>query len=115
MRGAGRSFLSMGRFAAAAFALVGLLGPAHADPTAELASSPAQRCLSPATDDRVKPVDPPTPCEMKIGETAEAEFTFTGPDSRAAASSSSAGTLSSTGWASASSTSTARSPASCTA
>jgi hypothetical protein len=82
MRGLGRSFLSRGRLAAAACALAGLAGLAHADPTAELASSPARRCLSPAADSRVKPVYPPELYEMKLGETIEAEFTFTGPDSR---------------------------------
>jgi hypothetical protein len=79
--GAGRSFSSMGRLVAACM-LACLAGAVRADPAAELASSPAQRCLSPAADDRVKPVYPPKLYDMKIGGTIEAEFTFTGPDTR---------------------------------
>ena len=70
---------------AAAAAVVALLGPADsafADPTAELTSSPAQRCLFPAADDRVKPVYPPEMYERKRGTTVDAEFEFDAPDAR---------------------------------
>jgi len=82
MRGVGRSFAWIGRLAVAACALAGPVGSAHADPAAELASSPAQRCLSPAADERVKPVYPPKLYEMKLGASIDAEFEFTAPDRR---------------------------------
>lgn len=59
-----------------------LAGVAHAEPTAELASSPEQRCLSPAVDDRVKPAYPPQLYEMKMGATIDVELVFTAPDRR---------------------------------
>ena len=67
---------------AAAFACIGSPTAARAEPTSELASSPAQRCLFPAADDRVKPDYPPKLYEMKLGGTVEAEFEFTAPDRR---------------------------------
>jgi hypothetical protein len=62
--------------------LAGLPAVAHAEPAAELASSPAQRCLSPVVDGRVKPVYPPKLYDLKLGATVEAEFEFAGPDRR---------------------------------
>jgi hypothetical protein len=63
-----------------ACALIGFAGVARADPTAELASSPAQRCLFPAVDDRVKPEYPSTLYKLKLGGTVGAEFEFEAPD-----------------------------------
>jgi hypothetical protein len=64
---------------AALVAAWGAVG-AHADPVTELASSPAQRCLFPAVDDRVKPPYPAELYEAKIGASVAAEFEFRGPD-----------------------------------
>jgi len=66
--------------AAAAVASFFLAGPAQADPTTELASSPAQRCLFPASDDRVKPPYPEKLYDAKIAASITAEFEFRGPD-----------------------------------
>lgn len=77
-----RVFGSTRRWRLAVAAALGLLAAGAQAQQAELASSPAQRCLTPAPDDRVKPVYPPKLYEMKLGETISAEFTFTGPDSR---------------------------------
>ena len=64
---------------AAAFGLLGFAGTALADPTSELASSAAQRCLFPAADDRVKPPYPQELYDAKIGASIAAEFEFSGP------------------------------------
>ena len=61
-------------------ALFGLAGHARAETTMELASSAAQRCLLPASDDRVKPVYPPKLYDARIGANIDAEFEFTAPD-----------------------------------
>lgn len=80
--GGARDFASARRWLCAAVAALGMLATGARAQEAELASSSAQRCLSPAVDDRVKPVYPSKLYDMKVGETVEAEFTFTGPDSR---------------------------------
>jgi hypothetical protein len=61
---------------------LGLLATGARAQQAELASSPAQRCLSPAPDDRVKPAYPPRLYETKTSATIEAELVFTAPDRR---------------------------------
>jgi hypothetical protein len=63
-------------------AMLGSPGTAYADPTSELSSSPAQRCLFPPAADRAKPIYPARMYELKVGETLEAEFEFHGPDER---------------------------------
>ena len=66
--------------AAALGAVLGPAGTAHADPSIELAASPAQRCLFPAADERVKPVYPPKLYEARLGDSVTATFEFSGPD-----------------------------------
>jgi hypothetical protein len=65
---------------AVALAWLGAPGTARADPSAELASSSAQRCLLPANDDRVKPIYPPNLYDARISGSVTAEFVFTRPD-----------------------------------
>ena len=86
MRGrAGRGFVSTKRLAArllGAAACLLVASAAHAQAESELSSSPALRCLTPASDDRVKPVYPPKLYDAKIGASIEAELEFTAPDRR---------------------------------
>lgn len=85
MRGAGRAFVSTKRLAASLLGAAAWLlsaSAAHAQAESELSSSPALRCLTPASDDRVKPPYPPTLYEAKIGASIEVEFEFTAPDRR---------------------------------
>lgn len=70
------------RWLLSAAAVLGVLTTGARAQQAELASSPAQRCLSPAPDDRVKPVYPPKLYEMKLGASIDAQFEFTAPDRR---------------------------------
>jgi len=79
--GGARDFGPARRWLLAAAVALGVLATGARAQQAELASSPAQRCLSPAVDDRVKPVYPSKLYAMKVGETVQAEFTFTGPGS----------------------------------
>ena len=65
---------------AAVFGLLAFAVTAHADPTSELASSAAQRCLTPSVDERVKPDYPESLYKAKIGASITAELEFRGPD-----------------------------------
>lgn len=76
-----RVFGSTRRWLFAAAAL-GVLATGAQAQESELSSSPAQRCLSPGVDDRVKPVYPPRLYELKTGATIDAELVFTAPDRR---------------------------------
>ena len=83
--GARRIFVSTNRLAARLLGAAACLlaaGAAHAQAGSELSSSPALRCLTPASDDRVKPVYPPRLYEAKIGGSVEVELEFTAPDRR---------------------------------
>ena len=69
--------------AGALLALAALAGsiPAQAQSRMTLAASPAERCLSPAVAERVKPVYPAELLRLKRGASFEAEFVFAGPES----------------------------------